>query len=272
MSEVPGAAFIRAVVPADGFNLDYAEAGPAAAAVTIVSLPGSAGLEMSTAKDRLTQEYRVIEINPPGWGGRTDLNRKLTQRELGELLGAAAAALVDGPFVVLGTSMGGTNALYLAAGAPDRVRGVVLEGSMAPAEPGDLRQPPIDPANLPPEPEGGYPLPPTNPKKPWATPEYVAKQMADRFAMFRWVEPDLAATDAVAVVRDREIPVLALLGEDDEILSPSQEKTIRERLPQADFRLVPGGSHDLQNTEPDAFVAAVRGFVAGLGDRDRTGH
>lgn len=65
---LPGAAFARATLPVAGFTLHYAEAAPAAPLGTIVSLPGSAGLEMSTAKDRLAERYRVVEITPPGLG------------------------------------------------------------------------------------------------------------------------------------------------------------------------------------------------------------
>ncbi|MFD5258269.1 alpha/beta fold hydrolase [Streptomyces bobili] len=263
MVNAPGGAFRRGTVPAGEFTLDYAEAGPADAPVTLVSLPGSAGLEMSTAKDCLIDAYRVIEINPPGWGGRTDVDRPLPQSELGDLLAEAATALVDGPFVVLGTSMGGTNALYLAANVSDQVRGIVLEGSMAPSRPEDLRMPPPAEDATPKDPKD-YPLPPVHPNKPWATHEYMAQQMAHRMAMFRWTPADMEAASAIAEIRDRGLPVLALLGAEDEILSPSQEKTIRQTLPHADFRLVPEGGHDLQNTVPDAFVSLIRSFVSGL--------
>ncbi|MGD6749744.1 alpha/beta fold hydrolase [Streptomyces sp. BH105] len=263
MVNVPGSAFRRGTVPAGEFTLDYAEAGPSDAPVTLVSLPGSAGLEMSTAKDRLIDTYRVIEINPPGWGGKTDVNRPLPQSELGDLLAEAATTLVDGPFVVLGTSMGGANALYLTARSTDRVRGIVLEGSMSPARPEDLRMPPADEETTPKDP-ADYPLPPVHRNKPWATHAYMRRQMADRMAMFRWTQADMEATSAITVIRDRRLPVLALLGDADEILLSTQEKTVRETLPRADFRLVPEGGHDLQNTVPDAFVSLTRAFIEGI--------
>jgi pimeloyl-ACP methyl ester carboxylesterase len=265
MSELPGAAFRNDTVRAGEFTLDYAEAGPPGAPLTLVSLPGSAGLEMSVAKDRLAAGYRVIEINPPGWGGRTDLDRPMPQAEVGELLAEAATSLVDGPFVVIGTSMGGTNALYLAASVPDRVLGIVLEGSMAPAAMQDVRVP--APTDRPGPPED-YPLPPVHPKKPWATHAYMKEQMGYRMAMMRWVAPDFEAASAVAAVRGRGIPVLALVGDQDAILAPSVGETVKQALPQAEFHLVADGEHDLQGTVPDAFVQLVRDFVARL---DRPG-
>lgn len=256
----PGSAFVHTTVEAGGYTLDYASASPDRPETTIVSLPGSAGLEMSTAKDRLVARYRVVEINPPGWGARDDVDTRMHQSQLGPVLTEAVEQLVDGPFHLLGTSMGGANALYVAAALPDRVRGIVLEGGMAPSTPEDLRMPPPpEPGN---EPEASYPAPVTDPRKPWATPEYVAGQMAVRMRMFGWVEPDMRASEAIAVVRERQIPVLALLGQDDEILAPSQEARFRAELPHADFRLVEGGAHDLQNTVPDSFVDLVEAFIA----------
>ncbi|MGW2890014.1 bifunctional 3-(3-hydroxy-phenyl)propionate/3-hydroxycinnamic acid hydroxylase [Streptomyces griseoruber] len=244
----PGAAFTRATVPAAEFTLHYAEAAPTAALGTIVSLPGSAGLEMSTAKDRLAERYRVVEINPPGWGDQTDVSRPMSQSEIGALLAEAVAHLVDGPFVLLATSMGGANALHLAARIPDRVQGIILEASMAPSRPEDLRSLPT-----------GAPV--IHPNKPWATPGYVTHQMANRMRMIQQTPPDTDATEAIAVVRERGIPVLGLLGTDDEIMKPSQEETFRTVLPDGEFRLIPGGWHDLQNTTPEEFVDLVETFV-----------
>ncbi|MER5347818.1 bifunctional 3-(3-hydroxy-phenyl)propionate/3-hydroxycinnamic acid hydroxylase [Streptomyces mirabilis] len=244
----PGAAFTRATVPAGEFTLHYAEAAPAAPRGTIVSLPGSAGLEMSTAKDRLAERYRVVEINPPGWGDQTDVSRPMPQSEIGGVLAEAVGHLVDGPFVLLATSMGGANALHMAARIPDRVQGIILEASMAPSRPEDR-----------------YPLPTgapaIHPNKPWATPAYVAHQMANRMRMIQLTPPDPDATEAIAVVRERGIPVLGLLGTDDEVLKPSLEETFRTVLPEGEFRLVPGGGHDLQNTTPEEVVDLVETFV-----------
>ncbi|MFF4507000.1 bifunctional 3-(3-hydroxy-phenyl)propionate/3-hydroxycinnamic acid hydroxylase [Streptomyces sp. NPDC001401] len=244
----PGAAFALATLPVDGFTLHYAEAAPAAPLGTIVSLPGSAGLEMSTAKDRLAERYRVVEINPPGWGDQTDVSRPMSQSEVGALLAEAVAHLVDGPFVVLATSMGGANALHMAARISDRVQGIILEASMAPSRAEDQR--PLSAG-----------VPTIHPDKPWATPGYVARQMANRMRMIQLTPPDMDATEAIAVVRERGIPVLGLLGTDDEILKPSQEETFRTVLPEGEFRLIPGDRHDLQNTTPEQFVDLVETFV-----------
>lgn len=171
----PGAAFTRGTVKVGEFELDYA-GKPGGRERDSGVLPGSAGLEMSLAKDVLARNHRVVEINPPGWGGKDDLSRPMPMSEIGELLAGAADQLVGGPYFVIGTSMGGTNALYAAARLPRRIRGLILEGSMSPARLTDLHAPPpvpADPGKEPSAAEPDYPLPPFNPRKPWATEDFI---------------------------------------------------------------------------------------------------
>ncbi|OBJ01016.1 alpha/beta fold hydrolase [Mycobacterium sp. 1465703.0] len=246
-------------VPTGEFTLDYAAAGPVDAEVTLVSLPGSAGLEMSTAKDVLAREYRVIEINPPGWGGKDDLTREIDTEELGGLLVDAANQLVQGSYYLLGTSMGGMNAIQGAAAHLDRVRGLILEASMAPTGPDDLRVSP--PANVDAPEPAAMPMPPVDPRKPWADEDFLREQMTNRFKMFRWVKLEFLPEAALAAVHQAETPVLALLGDADEILKPTQQETFSKYLSHGVFQLVPGGGHDLQNTAPEEFVRLVKDFV-----------
>src|SRR5699024_11497668 len=102
----PGRDFISGTVEARGYTLDYAWAGPKHPEATIVSLPGSAGMEMSTAKDLLIGQYRVIEINPPGWGTRDDLDTHMDQSELGTILSEDIVIMVGWVFIVIGNSLG----------------------------------------------------------------------------------------------------------------------------------------------------------------------
>jgi pimeloyl-ACP methyl ester carboxylesterase len=280
--EVPGKAFKEGHVEAGGFRLHYKEAGPKNAPV-LISLPGSAGLEMSRAKDILIREYRIIELNPPGWGDDAELTREMNQDEIGKILGEAANKLTSGKYHVLGTSMGGGNALWLAVQYPERVKSIVLEGSMAPTRPADLGMPMIyradirkrqesgtsapPPAGPPPGPPpaggaGQYPTPATDPAKPWATPEYMSKQMAVRFRLFKWVQTDVGTPELLAKVRAMNIPILGLVGDKDGIIKPGVGSYYHEVLPTAKFVLIPGGAHDLQNSQTDSFVREVRKFLA----------
>lgn len=278
---MPGREFRDGHVEAGGFRLQYKEAGRADAPV-LISLPGSAGIEMSRAKDLLISNYRIIEINPPGWGDDPELTREMEQEEIGKILGEAANKLVTGSYHVLGTSMGGGNALWLAYHYPQRVKSIVLEAGMAPLRHSDLTNPLIEraqvrqrleagqsPVGPPPgaQPANGaaaYPTPTVNPAKPWATREYTGKQMTQRFRMMKWVQTDIGNEQLFSRVRTAGIPILALLGDKDNIIKPSVADYYREVLPKARFVLIPGGSHDLQNSRTDAFVQEVTRFYAQL--------
>jgi pimeloyl-ACP methyl ester carboxylesterase len=166
-------------------------------------------------------------INPPGWGGTTPTG-PMSQEEIGRPLAPVAERLVTaGPFHVIGTSMGGGNALWLAYFATQRIAGIILEGFTAPGRPEDMVMPPTkEPlaarrdvtaktGQLP------YPLPPSHPRKTWATPDYVNQQMVNRFAMTCDVETDFSSAP----------------------------------------ELVKGAEHDIQNTAPEAFVRFCEEFI-----------
>ena len=74
---------------------------------------------------------RVVELNPPGWGGTPPLVHKIDQRELSVVLAAAIRSLGITRYHLHGASMGGVTALWLAVQFPDRVRSLSMEGSMA---------------------------------------------------------------------------------------------------------------------------------------------
>jgi pimeloyl-ACP methyl ester carboxylesterase len=265
---MPGESFVWATTRVDGLELDHAIAGPAVDCPTLVSLPGSAGIEMSWAKDELARELRVIEVNPPGWGGRPAPRHPMTNAELAAVLAVAITHLIDGPFILLGTSAGGANALHVAAQLADRVCAVVLEGSVAPSLPADHRGP------LPQQGDGNLdeiaddmPRPRPHPRKPWATPAFFAERRRHQLALFEWFRPEFVPLEQIGLINDRCTPVLALLGDHDELIKPSQEETIRRLMPHADFRLIKGGAHDLQNSEPEAFVQEVRTLIQRLHER-----
>ncbi|KAJ5355107.1 uncharacterized protein N7496_012319 [Penicillium cataractarum] len=65
-STLPGSSFVRRKLPTGGFTLQYDESQPSNPMATIISVLGSAGLEMSTAKDQIVEQYRVTKLNPPG--------------------------------------------------------------------------------------------------------------------------------------------------------------------------------------------------------------
>ncbi len=261
----PGSKFKKQSIAAFGYEIPYIEAGQGD---VIISLPGSAGLEMSRAKDLLAEEFRVIEFDPPGWGETPALAGVMKQRQLGLVLAEAIAELGIERFHLIGTSMGGTNAFWLAAQFPERVKSMILEAPMLfPRTQEDLVNPDgqkmIDAlvAGAPPPDMSGYPGPPPHPMKPWSTTEFFREQMNRRFKMM--AKSDHAYDDPTLrdFAKSLTIPTTMLMGTEDEIYKPVYAERFKEIVPSATVTFVKAATHDIQNTAPEAFVEIVSSFI-----------
>lgn len=258
-----GAPFKRGVVASFGYEVPYAQAG---SGDVIISLPGSAGLEMSTAKDMLAGDFRVIELDPPGWGETQPLQAEMKQRQLAIILAEAVSALGVERYHLIGTSMGGTNAMWVAQQFPDRVRSLTLEGPMVFCRPEDLVNPDtsfIDAlrSGAPAPDVSAYPAPPPHPRKPWATADFFREQMRRRFKMMAKTDFPGENGPLEVFARTTKIPTTLLLGTADEILNQCYGDRFKSMMPSATVISVEGAGHDIQNTAPETFVAAVRAMA-----------
>lgn len=75
------------------------------------------------------------------------------------------------------------------------------------------------------------------------------------------MEPDMTAESGVRAVNDRAIPVLALLGEQEEILRPSARDSYVAAMPHAQTAIVAKARHDIQNTNAHEFVRLVQSLI-----------
>lgn len=258
----PGGKFEHGEVEVFGHAVGYASAGQGDDILVIC--PGSAGADGSWAKDMLAETMRIVELNPPAWGGTPPLRHKMDQRELAIVLAAAIEALGIERFHVHGASMGGVTAMWIALQFPQRVRSLSVEGGMNFVGEEHL----VSPENAKVlaemvargDPEGtGYPRAAPHPRKPWADDDYIRGQMRKRIPMMRMLTN---AHEAEAEIRLRrsKVPLLVLLGDADELVKPAHLDRWGAIRPDARLMLVEGGAHDIQNTEPERFVAALRHF------------
>ena len=256
----PGANFKRATVAVFGYEVAYADAGTGDA---IISLPGSAGLEMSKAKDILARDNRVIELNPPGWGESPILDASMKQRHLAYLLAAAIEELGIDRYTIMGTSLGGVNALWLAQQFPDRVSAIILEAPMAFYRDEHLVNPQMEimlkaiRAGELPGFDPNIPAPPIDPQKPWSDADYFHEQMRRRFKMFRFTDTS-ENWDLEPFARSLSIPTTLVFGTEDEILNKSYPAQLASIIPNLKVKIAEGASHDIQNTGTEVFVEAVR--------------
>ena len=103
-----GAAFKEGHVEADGFRIRYMEAGHGA---PLVHLHGARGLRLTRGHDLLSEQFRVIAFEMPGFGQSPENARTQSMPELAATMAKTVEKLdIDG-FNLMGTSFGGKTAL-----------------------------------------------------------------------------------------------------------------------------------------------------------------
>jgi pimeloyl-ACP methyl ester carboxylesterase len=125
---MPGASFTERYVEAAGHRIRYAQAG---SGPPLVVLPTSAGLTYATGFDLLAKDFRVILLDPPGWGDSPASEESPELPALAKITAAALTAMGLQKYHLAGGSMGCIHALWLAVEDPQKVASVILEGSMA---------------------------------------------------------------------------------------------------------------------------------------------
>jgi pimeloyl-ACP methyl ester carboxylesterase len=245
---LPGAGFAERTVEAAGFTVRYLEAGDGP---VVLCLPGAGGPTMSFALDLLSQTYRMIVIELPGWGAQP--NDVADFDGLADQVAEVATALGLDRFHLMGTSLGGACALHFVARHGDRVDSLVLD---APAK---FRDASADPSQLAPEafakafrshPERIPHMAPSDPafmQRVWPT---VARLMGD------------GGDDGLAA-RLADVPTrtLILFGLDDGIINPINGRAVRRALKNSSLQYVYDAAHDIQGDRPEAFADVVGDFL-----------
>jgi pimeloyl-ACP methyl ester carboxylesterase len=151
---------------------------------------------------------------------------------------------VDGDLVAVGASMGGYVALAMARRDPGRIRGILLAGSRATADPPDRRAVRDEMIRVVQD-EGieGWNRefsPPGPPDR--ATDELV-----------RGIEALRDRPDATDVVTSFAGPLVVVVGDQDDILPVDEARQIAESAPNGRLEVVEGAGHLVSVDAPDRF-------------------
>jgi len=176
-------------------------------------------------------------------------------------------AETEGDLVAVGASMGGYCALALARRAPERVRGLVLAGSKASADPPEGRVWRDQSIALVRE-RGTLALwetmrdyalgPNADPALVERSNEIVASQ--DVEDVVRELVAMIGRPDSTDLVRSLRCPLLAVAGELDEgVIAESRE--LVGLAPDGELVIVPGASHLVSFARPDVFNPVLLGFL-----------
>src|SRR3954447_18474248 len=228
--------------------------------------------------DRLSERYRVIVIERPGYGYSTRPRGLWTPRAHASLYEHALHQLGVERAIVLGHSWGTMVAVSLALQAPTLVRSlallsgyyfptarmdVVLSSPHAVPGIGDaLRHtisPPLSRLMLP----GGI--------RAMFAPAPVPERFDRLFPkelMLRPIQLRASAEDAALMTpsamelqehyRDLKLPVVILTGGDDQIADVDrQSKRLHEEIPQSELTVLPGLGHMVHHLAPDEVIKAI---------------
>ena len=222
--------------------------------------------------------YSAVAIDFPGYGLSAAL-QPLTLAGMAAAVAALIAHLGAGPATVVGHSMGGMVAQELIATTPQAVRALVLAGtSPAFGKPGGDWQQQFLQSRFAPLDAGlgmaGLAAPLVAGMVAPGTP--AAARAAARALMAGVPEATYRAAVTALVDFDRRaalaaiaVPTLVITGVLDGTAPPEVARKMAERIPGAQLALLPDAGHLLNIEQPQAFNAALLGFLAALGGQSR---
>jgi 3-oxoadipate enol-lactonase len=258
-----------------GITLAYTDQGSGTPVVFLHAFPFTRA--MWEPQLALADRYRVITVDLRGHGESDAPAWRYTM----DLFAADVIALLDHlkirQAVFVGLSMGGYLIFSLVRQYPDRVLGLVLADTRAEADTPERRTWRFQLAQRAAK-EGAKAVaddmfpkllaPGTYQQKP-AVAERVKRLVLS--APVSGIVGDLMAIedrpDSVALLKSIACPTLVLVGEQDALTSVEENKRIAEAIPGARFQVIPDAGHMSNLEQPEAFNAALRRFLEGLGKK-----
>ena len=243
-----GAGFEEAAVEASGFTIRYLQAGDGD---PLVYFHGGGGLHISRALDLLSERFRLLAFELPGFGESPENTRTQSLEELAETMAVAVAATGVERYALLGTSFGAATAIRLALAHQDRLTSLVLESPSA------FRPDDFDARSLPPEqlrqalfahPETAFAP---------APPDMMAKQLA---LLGRLMGPN-RNPELEARLAELVLPVLVIFGRRDGLIAPAMGALYKRLIVNCSLVFVYDAAHEIQFDRPEAYASLVADFV-----------
>ncbi|MBM4071297.1 MAG: alpha/beta fold hydrolase [Planctomycetes bacterium] len=258
-----------------GIALEYRDEGKGPTVVLLHGFPLCSAMWRPQIA-ALQKDYRVIVPDLRGFGGSTPVADAPSLEQMADDVGGLLDALrIAEPVVLGGLSMGGYAALAVARRYPGRLRGLILADTRA--EPDDAqgkanRDAMIDFARA----NDARAvidkmLPRLLAEKTLAARPEVVQEIRDMAAA---QEID-GIVGALKVLRDRpdarpglasiRVPTLVVVGSEDALTPPAMAETLAAGIADATLVIIPGAGHMSNLEEPEAFNAAIAGFLRRLG-------
>ena len=217
----------------------------------------------------LAADHRAIMVDLPGFAGSHPVDGGIAA--VAERVAAAVQALdLSEPPVLLGNGYGAFVTLHVALGRPQLARRLVLADCGAAFSEAGRQAFRNMSAGV--RAKGLAGISDVAMRRLFA-PAFQATHpelIAQRRERFIAVDPDtfhsacaaLAELDLRPRLASVKLPVLVLVGEQDEATPPEMAKELAQLLPNARLEILPGCAHVPQLQAPEQFLAAIREFIA----------
>jgi pimeloyl-ACP methyl ester carboxylesterase len=263
------------IIEVDGLQVHYKATGPEGApALLLLHGFGSSLQAWDDWSVKLEQKYRVIRLDLPGFGltGASPANDYSEEKDLATLTHFADKLGLE-KFSVMGHSMGGKMAWFLAASQPERVQALVLMAPDGFPETKDIGTKP-------------YEVPAVMGLVKYVFPKYLVRKSIEPafsdvdalndalvnryFDMLR--APGVRGailnrsnqtiyTDPVPRLKAIKAPTLLIWGEQDQMIPSTNAQSYANVLLNSTTVIVPKLGHLLQEEQPDKGLTAVMQFL-----------
>jgi len=268
-------------VVVDGIRIHYTRTGGSKPPVVLAHGALDDGLCWTRVARALEGDFDVVMPDSRGHGrsdtGAGDYSSAARARDLS---GVIRSLGLDRP-VVGGHSMGADAALHLAAGHPDLIRGVFLEDPPLPTEGepmfgGKVGERMGDSSKLLIRVQQLFAVLPRFVVRPLARkvmPRVGPEEHEPWIESKRRVSKDFTTAlaggldvfdDPFTALADIQAPTLLIRGDRERgaIVGDAAESRAREALPGIEVAHIDGANHDVRRCNYDAYVTALRGFLA----------
>jgi pimeloyl-ACP methyl ester carboxylesterase len=263
---------IKALELPSGVTLEYAEQGDPGG-VPVIMLHGltDSWRSFTPVLAHLPRSLHVFALTQRGHGDADRPASGYRTREFATDIAAFMATLGLGPAIVVGHSMGATNAKRFAIDYPERVRGLALVGGFASFQrnPGlvEFRESaivpladPIDPAFVRDFQESTI----ARPVPPAFLDVVVQESLKVPARVWRAAFAGLFEDDFAAELDRIAAPTLVLWGDRDAFSPRADQDILASAIPHAELVVYEGTGHALHWEEPARFAADLTGFIEGL--------
>lgn len=217
--------------------------------------------------EQLAPRFSVVSMDFRGHGGSAPVSGELELTDLADDAAALVCALGLAPAQVVGLSMGGMVAQYLAIRHPDVVRSLVLLGTAC-TLPDEARKQMVARGEM--ARQDGMRAVLGATLERWFTPAALNSELAKRCER-RLLENDaenwaaswraISRLDTLSLLKRIQAPTLAVTGDRDLSTPPAAAKVIAENIPGAALTIIDGAPHMGPFEFPDDYLAPVVAFL-----------